>query len=163
MKFAAPVSSNLATARTTSTASPARRMGAVVVALLLAVAGCGKKALETGQVEGVVRVNGQPHKGLMVRFMPDLAKNGVNLSVNSTGISDAQGKYTLKHVYDDKAGEGAPVGWHRVVIEDMSHGPTPQGQAPPPPLFPATYNSPVTTPLSVEVKAGTQTIDLDVK
>jgi hypothetical protein len=50
-----------------------------------------------------------------------------------------------------------------VVIEDNSRGPTPQGQTPPPPLIPLEYSSPTSTPLRVEVKAGENTIDLEVK
>src|SRR4051812_26080039 len=133
------------------------------ILLISSAIGCGKKPPESGLVEGTVRINGQPHGGIIVRFMPDPEKNGVNSSINAQGKSDSQGKYTLKHVFENKGEDGAPVGWHRVVLEDASHGPTPQGQSPPPPLFPQTYSSPGTTPLMKEVKAGTQTIDLDVK
>lgn len=127
---------------------------------LFTFAGCGKKAIEFGGVTGIVRVGGQPQGGLIVRYLPDPAK-GNDLNINATGRTDAQGKYTLTHVVDGKEAPGAPVGWHRVVIEDTSRGPTPQGQTPLPPLISPSYSSPATTPLSKEVLAGAQTIDLD--
>src|SRR5262249_9343014 len=101
--------------------------------------GCGKKPPEIGQVEGVIRIKGQPHGGLLIRFLPDPSK-GNNSPINSTGQSDAQGKFSLQHVYENVTDAGAPVGWHRVVIEDKSRGPTPQGQQPPPPLVPPEYS-----------------------
>lgn len=137
------------------------RIFATVGLLILVASGCGKKPVEFGEVSGVVRVGGQTHAGLVVRFLPDPAK-GNNLPINASGRTDAQGKFTLTHVVDGKEGTGAPIGWHRVLIEDASHGPTPQGQNPPPPLVSRTYDSPVTTPLAKEVKPGSQTFDLDV-
>jgi hypothetical protein len=139
----------------------APRFALAALLLILLATGCGKRKPEMGQVEGTVRVKGQPHAGLFVRFLPDPEK-GNNLPINASGKTDAQGKYTLQHEYDGAQGSGAPVGWHRVLIEDNSRGPTPQGQTPPPPLIPVDYNNPATTPLRFEVKPGSQTIDLDV-
>ena len=139
-----------------------RQLASIICLCAILTCGCGKKEIEYGLVEGVVRVSGQPQRGLNVRFLPDPDK-GNNLPINATGKTDAQGKYTLGHVDQGKEGPGAPVGWHRVLIEDVSHGPTPQGQTPPPPLISQAYGSPATTPLHYEVKPGAQTIDLDVK
>jgi hypothetical protein len=140
-----------------------RRVMAVASVLIFCL-GCGKKAPEFGLVEGTVKVNGQPHAKLVVRFFPDPEK-GNNLSINSIGTTDAQGKYSLQHTFDGKEAAGAPVGWHRVVVEDASRGATPQGQTPPPPLVPYQFSSVATTPLrkEVEVKSGPQTIDVDVQ
>lgn len=151
-------------ATTNSTLTVRKRASrAIVSGILLAVAasGCGKKPPEFGQVEGIVRVKGQPQGRLLIRFLPDPAK-GNDSPINSTGTSDAQGKFTLEHIYDGKTGPGAPVGWHRVVVEDRSRGPTPQGQTPPLPLVAIEYSSPGSTPLLKEVKPGAQTIDLDI-
>lgn len=123
--------------------------------------GCGKRPPEFAEVKGTVRVGGQPHAGLVVRYLPDPAQ-GNGSPINATGKTDAQGQYTLQHVFQGTEGAGAVLGWHRVLIEDASRGPTPQGQTPPPPLIPMTYGSPATTPLVKEVKAGSQTIDLDI-
>ena len=134
-----------------------------VAAILIAVYafGCGKKPPEMGEVSGTVRVKGQAQPNLFVRYLPDPGKGNIS-SINASGKTDDQGKYSLQHVYNDEAAAGAPVGWHRVMIEDLSRGPTPQGQSPPPPLIPIEYSSPGTTPLIKEVKPGSQTIDLDI-
>jgi hypothetical protein len=137
-------------------------VGYLLLCLCVLFAGCGEAAPEAGLVTGVVRVNGRTHRGLLVRFLPDPDK-GNSLAVNATGTTDEQGKYTLKHVYDGEETAGAPIGWHRVLVEDASRPPVRQGQQPPPPLIPPAYNSPATTPLSKEIKPGEQTIDIDVK
>lgn len=140
-----------------------RRQFAVVVCVFAVSAfGCGKKPPEFGQVEGTVRIDGKPRGGLVVRFLPDPDK-GNNLPINATGTTDQQGKYVLEHEYDGNEAPGAAVGWHRVLIEDRSRAPTPQGQTPPPALIPMPYSSAASTPLLKEVKSGTQTIDLDVR
>ena len=113
-------------------------------------------------MEGTVKVKGQPKGRLVIRFFPDPEK-GNNLPINSIGTTDAQGNYTLQHNLDGKEGPGAPVGWHRIIIEDTSRGPTPQGQTPPPPLIPLQYGNPGTTPLRQEVKSGTNTINLEIE
>ncbi len=138
-----------------------RPLAIAAILISVCVLGCGKKPPEMGQVSGIVRVKGNPQPKLSVRFLPDPEK-GNSLSINASGKTDEQGKYSLQHVYNDVAAPGALLGWHRVIIEDLSRGPTPQGQTPPPPLIPLEYNSPASTPLRVEVKSGSQTIDLDV-
>ena len=134
-----------------------------VAAILIAVCafGCGKQRPEIGEVSGTVRVKGRAQPNLFVRYLPDPGKGNI-WPINASGKTDDQGKYSLQHVYNDEAAPGAPVGWHRVMIEDLSRGPTPQGQSPPPPLIPLEYSSPGTTPLIKEVKPGSQTIDLDI-
>jgi hypothetical protein len=140
-----------------------RRTAYAVIAgtSLLCLPGCGEKPIEFGDVSGVVTVGGKKHANLVVRFLPEPEK-GKELPINATGRTDAQGKYTLTHVKDGVEAPGAPVGWHRVLVEDASRGPTPQGQTPPPPLISPTYASPASTPIKKEVKPGAQTIDLEV-
>jgi len=123
--------------------------------------GCGKAPPEIAPVSGAVRVGGKPQPRLLVRFMPDPNK-GNNLPINSSGKTDKEGKYELHYAGQNMEGNGAPVGWHRVMIEDTALGQVPQGQAPPPEVISPVYNSPATTPLSQEVKSGPQTIDFDV-
>lgn len=137
-------------------------LGVCLLGVCTLSTGCGKSGPEFAPVEGTVLVKGKPHRGLVVRFLPDSEK-GNNLSAIATGTTDEQGKYKLQYNDKGKEGPGAPVGWHRVLIEDASRGPTPQGQTPPPPLVSLTYSSPSTTPLRQEVKSGAQTIDLEVK
>jgi hypothetical protein len=97
-----------------------------------------------------------------VQFSPDREK-GNGLPILANGTSDDQGKYTLKYSYKGKIGEGSPVGWQRVAVTDTTVGPTPQGQDPKPSAIPVVYGTPATTPLLVEVKAGDNSIDLDIK
>src|SRR5262245_35652371 len=108
----------------------------VVVASLslLVIPGCGEKEPEFGQVSGVVRVNGQPQGRLLVRFLPDPEK-GNALPYIASGKTDKDGKYSLHYAWQDKEGDGAPVGWHRVVLQDTALSGIPQGQAPPPPVI----------------------------
>src|SRR5262245_7328863 len=124
----------------------------------LSIVGCrgGAEPLDTGNVQGVIRVNGKPQPSLRVRFMPDREK-GNGKPAFATGFTDQQGKYTLTYEYHNKEAPGAPVGWNRVVLDDTTRKP---GQ--PWTLFPQTYSSPTETPLVYEVKPGDNTIDIDV-
>jgi len=133
------------------------------ICIAIGLAGCkGGPSVEFSKVQGVVRVNGQPQRGAAIQFSPDREKgNGVPAFAN--GTSDDQGKYTLKYSYQGKVGDGAPVGWHRVMVIDTTVGVTPQGQTPKPSAIPMTYGTPATTPLLVEVKSGDNSIDLDIK
>lgn len=133
----------------------------ICIAAILAGCNRGPK-VEFGNVQGVVKVNGRPQRGALVQFSADRDK-GSGAAVFANGTSDDQGKYTLKYSYQGKIGEGAPVGWQRVAIIDTTVGVTPQGQEPRPPAIPLVYGTPATTPLLVEVKAGENTIDLEVK
>lgn len=134
----------------------------VCLLLLLVVSGCGGKPMpETAPVQGVVRLNGKPQKGLMVRFLPD-PEQGNDTSFYATGITDEQGKYVMEYEYEGKQGQGAAVGWHRVIVADTLGYAAP-GQPPKPPLISYDYASPASSPLRAEVKPGEQTIDFDVK
>ncbi len=123
--------------------------------------GCGEVLPEFGEVEGVVLINGKPHQGLLLRFLPDPGR-GNDLPINATGETDAEGKYQLRYYYRDAEGLGAPVGWHRVLIEDSALSRVPQGAPLPPEVIPRSYGSPTTTPLQKEVKSGQQTIDFEI-
>jgi hypothetical protein len=133
------------------------------ICVALGLAGCkGGPKVEFGTVQGTVRVNGHPQRGVMVQFSPDGDKGNV-VPVIANGTSDDQGKYTLKYSYRGKKGDGAPVGSHRVALTDTTVGVTPQGQEPKPSAIPMDYGIPAKTPLVKEVKPGDNTIDLDVK
>jgi hypothetical protein len=133
------------------------------VSLAVIATGCGgEPSPEFGRVSGVVKINGRPQPRLSVRFSPD-AEKGNGLPATATGISDAQGKYSLKYEFRGEEGEGAPVGWHRVSVIDTAVGHTPQGQQPKPSAVPYQYSNPSTSPITKEVKPGEQTIDIDVK
>ncbi|HBO45773.1 MAG TPA: hypothetical protein DD670_17980 [Planctomycetaceae bacterium] len=142
-----------------------------VFALLL-LTGCTASE-PTATVEGTLRLGGKPLNNCLVTFLPGTAKN--IKSPHSTGLTDSQGKFCLRH---DNQQEGAVVGVHQVVIQDLSvatgiqrrdHGEmdaamedtaTPQlvrrSRVPEP------YTAASTTPLSREVKPGHQVLDLDI-
>jgi hypothetical protein len=135
---------------------------AICLFLLLGLLiGCGQPPPEFGEVEGAVLIEGKPQRGLLVRFMPD-PNRGNDLPINAAGETDAEGKYQLRYYYDGTEGKGAPVGWHRVLIEDSALSRVPQGAPLPPEVIPRSYGSPTTTPLQKEVKSGQQTIDFEI-
>jgi hypothetical protein len=76
--------------------------------------GCGGAPNDkphTVPVTGIVTLDGKPLEGATVRFNPtDPKKNG------GTGVTDAQGKYTLVHATND----GASPGSYKVVIEHFA-------------------------------------------
>jgi hypothetical protein len=136
-----------------------------VCALLSALflSGCSEPSPEFAPVTGVVRINGKPERGLLVRFSPDPEK-GNNMPAVASATTDDQGNYTLKYEFRGQEGDGAPVGWHRVSVSDTKVGVTLQGQRPKPSAVPYVYGRHTSTPFVFEVKAGEQNkIDLEVK
>jgi hypothetical protein len=131
--------------------------------IAIIIGGCNKgPTVEYGNVQGTLRINGKPQRAVGIQFTPDREK-GNGIPAFASGTSDNQGKYTLKYSFKDKVGDGAPVGWQRVVLTDLTVGVTPQGQEPKPSVIPIAYSAATTTPLLVEVKAGDNTINLEVK
>jgi hypothetical protein len=150
------------------------------VALLVLVAGCSAKH-PYGEVEGTVTLDGRPLGNVEVVFLPDPEKG--NTGKRSVALTDAQGRYRLS---SDTAQEGAPVGFHRVCINDLLAGspgvagpqsltssqrPGPTGASDPAAQpqkesrarFPPEYGSALGTPFrDIEIKPGSQRIDLDV-
>lgn len=135
--------------------------GALALTCLVAVAGCGEKGPEYGQVSGTVKIKGQPKSGIAIRFLPDPDK-GNNLPINGSATSDDSGTYVLRYSYKGTEGEGAPIGWHRIVLDDTRLASLPQGAPIPPRIIPPDYNSPASTPLAFEVKTGPNTFDISV-
>jgi hypothetical protein len=153
---------------------------ALVMAVLVPLTGC-RANHPYGEVEGMVTLEGQPLANVEVVFLPDPEKG--NTGRRSVALTDAQGRYQLA---SDAGQEGAPVGFHRVCINDLLAGPP--GVAVPAPLveqgakpagapnpaaqppkesrsrFPPDYGSSVSTPFrAIQIKPGSQRIDLDVK
>lgn len=115
--------------------------------LASAVMGTNRGWPDLGEVSGVVKLDGQPLQGATVTFRPltDDEKNANKIS-SSVGITDAEGRYTLKYVRD---ADGAAVGAHQVLIEAF----LPNGAQ----QLPARYN--VDTKLTAEVAPGSNTFD----
>lgn len=158
-----------------------RTAAALLSALLCCAVGC-KNEKEYGEVEGAVTLEGKPLANVEVVFLPDPEKGSSGR--RSIALTDAQGRY---RVTSDAGRAGAPVGFHRVCVNDLLARPPRTGNpavvtdgnpaapagtttAPAKPQrpsgwrFPIEYGSATATPLrDIEVRAGTQTIDLRIK
>ncbi len=89
----------------------------VFVAALLAaslLAGCGR-SVTLGEVNGTVRVDGQPLGQVFVVFIPEDPQQP-----QSTGVTDAEGRFKLRC---NNRRSGAVVGQHRVTIVDAAVAP----------------------------------------
>jgi hypothetical protein len=160
-------------------ALPSAAPGTLLVACLLLSAGCGGGP-QFAEVEGTLTLNGKPLPDAEVAFLPD-PEQGFR-GPQATSYTDAQGHYRLRCEAAHK--KGAAVGIYRVCIHDIAALPSPDlldpanparlpGMPPTSPpradkakaaRVPQDYASPATTPFrDVEVKAGKQTLDFDVK
>jgi hypothetical protein len=125
------------------------------------LAGCGPR-MERGEVEGTVRHQGRPLASVLVTFLPDPEQGGKG--VRASGHTDDRGRY---HLRGEDQRQGAAAGWHRVVVEDLALYSAPRESdgtlsRKPPVRFPARFGDPLQTPLRKQVRAGTQTIDIDL-
>jgi hypothetical protein len=126
---------------------------------VLAAAGCGSRP-PFGEVEGVLRRNGQPLGNVHVQFMPDPTQGAEG--PRSSAFTDPQGRYRL--VCDDGR-PGAVVGWHRIVLYDVELREGPGGQERTRPgvsRVPLDCGTAISTSLRYEVKPGAQTHDIDL-
>lgn len=80
--------------------------GAIVAALVAAVAGCGRGESNVARVGGTVTLGGEPLADAVVTFQPTGAPP-------SRGITDAAGKYSLRYTREIM---GARIGPHVVSI-----------------------------------------------
>jgi hypothetical protein len=90
----------------------------LLLAGLVALSGCGKGPYETAPVSGRVTLDGQPVANAAVMFQPVAPEGTVNPGPGSYGITDAEGRYTLKLV--GKETRGAVVGKHKVRVENYT-------------------------------------------
>lgn len=82
------------------------RRCAAMLAIILAVAGCGGKGETVVPVEGSVEYKGKPVVGAAVTFQPEHGKS-------ATGTTDENGRFVLTTY---STGDGAVVGTHKVTI-----------------------------------------------
>jgi len=136
-------------------------------ALLGLAVGCGRLLPPVAPVSGAVTRGGKPVTQGIVSFLPEKGRMGV-------GPIGSDGRFTITTF---TTGDGAVIGPHQVTIEAYT-----QGFGPKPPatasaaddtevvhasgpvvwLVPETYASPQTTPLTAEVKPGTNVIDFTI-
>lgn len=131
-----------------------RYLSFFVIATLALVAGCGGSGANVGEVSGTVTFDGKPAPNIIVTFNP------VGGGRPSSGVTDAQGKYTLVYSTTDT---GAEIGQHQVTIsasteytDEELNDPKIDLTKPRSPI-PKEYAA-VTK--EVEVQGGTNTIDL---
>jgi hypothetical protein len=132
---------------------------AALVTLL--VCGCGR-SVPLGQVDGTVRLDGQPIGQVMVVFIPEDPR-----LPQSMGITDERGQFKLRC---GKRGAGAAIGNHRVTLVDAAAAPATKGRDEDPPegtpsptsRIPAMYNRADSTPLREAIAAGSQAITIEI-
>lgn len=131
--------------------------------LTVPIAGCGAPA-PLAQVEGTVRLDGQPLADVLVCYLPDPARG--TTGPRSTGTTDEKGRYRLR--CDDQR-KGAVIGWHRVIVEDLACYRVPRDEASPaspagvPSRVPAAYRAAADTPIRKQVKPGKQVVALELR
>lgn len=91
-----------------------------VASVSLSLVGCGGSDNTIVAVGGIVTLNGNPVSGIEVTFEPLPIKDVMDVGPFSTGVTDADGQYTLETRYGDP---GAVVGAHRVYFETVGFDP----------------------------------------
>jgi hypothetical protein len=135
---------------------PCNLLRPLVVAVLGCVGGCnGGPVHEFAPVEGRVTLNGEPLRGVIVKFYPE-SESTTQLPV-ATGTTDDNGAFQLS--LSEKQ-PGALVGLNVAVVRWPA-----RDRAAPPPVpdvpIPLKYTDLTANPLRFEVKAGPgQTINL---
>jgi len=129
-------------------------VGLLIVCVMLywlaaSVMGTKRSLPPLASVQGTVTLDGQPLEGAIVTFHPVDAKPGSKLAA-STARTDEAGHYTLYYLSDVP---GAVIGKHRVAVDKRDTGNRP--------LLRPRYI--LGTDLVRDVKAGSNTIDLDLK
>lgn len=134
----------------------------LLVALLLLTSGCGR-AIELGEIEGTVLLDGQPLADVLVTFAPASQRTGSN--VRSMGRTNAAGRFEVRA---ETQQPGALVGEHVVILEDRAIYSAPRSPdgtvlAIPQKRFPAVYGDPARSPLRVIVEGGadSQTVTIE--
>jgi len=126
------------------------------------VSGCGRP-IPLGEVQGTARLDGRPIDQVLVSFLPDPAKQ--TRGPRSAAATDAAGRFRLRC---DDGREGAVVGWHRVLVEDLKPYAAPRSDNPDRPAvvipsrIPSAYRDPAKTPLRLEVRAEPQELSVEL-
>lgn len=127
-------------------------IGLVVAVVCSSGCGGGSDKPETGNVTGIVTLDGQPLPNARVVFAPEAGGQ------SSEAITDEQGKYELIYRGDET---GAKVGRHTVYVSTFEESTLDDSGKPmggKPELVPEKYNT--STELSVEVEPGENDLPL---
>lgn len=129
-----------------------------VLAVALAVVGCGPSGPVLTPVNGVVTLEGEPLEGAVVLFQPEEGGKP------ATGLTDAAGAFTLTTF---EPGDGAQVGVNSVAITkelpstssaDVEEGEITDVELGTPPR----YASPMLSGLTIDVQKGMQSVTLNL-
>lgn len=109
----------------------------------------------------MLTVGGKPGHKMLVQFIPDIDKG--TQGPPSIATTDADGRFVLetKPAHVATSQPGAVVGWHRIVLSDLQLAESATGAGVPIRLS-QQYTLPGSSPLAQEVKAGKQSIKIDV-
>ncbi|MFO0903807.1 MAG: hypothetical protein U0939_12450 [Pirellulales bacterium] len=137
-------------------------VSALSVFVLVLAVGCGDGGPATASVTGKLTIGGQPANDVTVNFNP-VDPNGVPAS----GVV-SNGTYTLSSGSTGKA--GAVPGKYKITLTQNASAATEEaysasgGNAPSAPKAPfaAEFADPGKTTIEKEVKAGSNTIDIDI-
>ena len=86
--------------------------------LLVSLSGCTNEPYQVAPVSGIVTLDGQPVAQVAVMFQPVAVDGNVNPGPGSYGITDAEGRYSLRLVGKESA--GGVVGKNKVRFDPYS-------------------------------------------
>lgn len=119
--------------------------------------GVKSKRLATVAVKGVVTLDGKPLNGATVIFGMTTPPQGFK-SVSADGLTDENGAFVLSTYTRD---DGAPVGAYKVVVVKTGRGYY-DGENDEKTIIPVKYSKAATTPLTCEVRPGTNEARFDL-
>jgi hypothetical protein len=89
-----------------------RLLSAGAFVVILCSIGCNSESYRVAAVSGQVKLDGKPIENVAVMFQPVHSDGNYSPGPGSTGVTDADGRYTLK--LTGKNTSGAVVGKHKV-------------------------------------------------
>jgi hypothetical protein len=133
----------------------------------LFLVGCGSNSLAIVTVEGRVTLNGQPVDKAVVSLIPTSGQN-----LPASGVTDSQGKFTLKTVEGAREHAGAIPGDFDIIViktigpkvmadaDGLSGEVDPNSPKETQYLVPQKYARPETSTLKCKVEKGMKPLDL---
>ena len=139
--------------------------------VLFLIVGCGTKGPAVNYVEGTIMFDGKPLDKASIFFYPQSEEGGLP----ATGITDANGKYTLTSMQGGGVGKGATTGEYTVAVTRSKDEPSRTERIPSvtpgtpdtemtfyDSLIPEKYTSKRTSPLTFKVAPGKNRFDINL-
>ncbi len=106
------------------------RFGRSLLVACLMIPGCGGREYDLAPVSGRVTLDGKPIADVLISFQPvSTGPNAPNPGPGSTGLTDAQGRFTLRSIEPEE--RGAVVGKHVVRLTTAHKDTNPADDAAP--------------------------------